>query len=58
MAHNCIQQLTPESVRLIYTSGSDVPKNLLRSRVVCGGGGGYCRPIISPAGALSGFYVY
>lgn len=39
MAHNCIQQLTSESVRLIYNSGSDVPMNLLRSREQSGAGG-------------------
>lgn len=32
MAHNCIQQLTSESVRLIYNSSGDVPMNLLGSR--------------------------
>ncbi len=38
MAHNCIQQHTSESVRLIYNSGSDVPMNLLRSREWSGAG--------------------
>lgn len=52
-ANNCIQQLTSESVRLIYSSGSNVPKNLFRSWVVLG----YCWSIIRPAGAFSDVYV-
>lgn len=55
----------PESVRLIYNSGTDVPMNLLCSQQpewswVCGcvcvleGKGSYCWSVISPAGVLSG----
>lgn len=55
IAHECIQQLTSESVKLIYNSGSDVPMNLLCSQKQSEGVGG---SIISPAGALSGVHVW
>lgn len=57
MAHECIQHLNAESVRLIYNSGSDVPMNLLRSRERSEAEGELLLSIISPADALSGVHV-
>lgn len=52
--HECIQQLTPGSVTLIYNSGSYVPMNLLCSWEWSGAPGELLLSIISPAGALTG----